>query len=187
MQSTDVGSSGQVTAAGRLMNVFALTLAVVAIAIAVVLPRLPGPTGPPGPGTLVASHAAIIEMPLNGCTNGNAVTITVPTRGSVVVTSMVRLTIDHFQGMRDMWTARHALSPTVCETSPDALNYIDSVDAGVASDNSYPASGIVETPYQVSPGTYTFYLNVVKLLGIGPGYFDYFQGASTVSVFYPDA
>jgi len=109
----------------------------------------------------------------------------VPSAGTIVVSSMVRLLIDHTQGTRDLWHARHATSPGNCDTSPDAVNYVDAIGAELASDPAYGQSGVILTAYDdVGAGTYVYYLNVQMLLGMGLA--DRAVGANTVAVFHPD-
>lgn len=146
-----------------------------------------GPQGPAGPGTLMTSttNAALVpfDLAMFSCTNyaGSAITITVPGPGTVVVTSEVRLSIEHTAGTEDL--PRVFLGTSTMDCTVDDWRSFDTIASNDAT-ASYFITLFVHEPFAISAaGTFTFYVNGNMFVGASPS--DAFYGSGTIAVFYP--
>ncbi|MEE9340924.1 MAG: hypothetical protein V3V21_04595 [Thermoplasmata archaeon] len=144
-----------------------------------------GDPGPAGPGAILALGETISNQQIGSpsCThyNGAEVTITVPSNGPVVVTSQVRLHIDHSAGTEDIWEISIGDTPTTCQTGGWA--WVESITAQDPTDSSVDEAGFIQYSADVTAGTHTFYLN--GFMASGASALDVFWSASMIAVFYP--
>jgi len=139
--------------------------------------------GTPGGGTILASRGALSGWPLSQpCAyyQGAEVTMTVPGPGTVVVTAMVTIRIDHTSGNTDGIDLYLDVIADWCAG--------DGWGGGAFVDPSEPTAFYYEhvpllEPFTVTAGTYTFYINGTGFAAGGIG--DSFWLASVVAVFYP--
>jgi hypothetical protein len=148
----------------------------------------PGPQGDPGPagpGAVLAQSETMSVQQIGSpsCTHysGAEVTITVPSGGTVVVTSQVRLHIDHSVGTEDIWEISIGDTPTTCQTGGWA--WVESITAQDPTDSSVDQAGFIQYSVDVTAGTHTFYVN--GFMASGASALDVFWSASMIAVFYP--
>lgn len=189
---------------GALLNVAAIAVAVVALIVSVAIPGPTGPPGtdgadgatgptgpqgPPGPGTLMNNTRSSPWMtgglPLVGCTNVHVLNLTIPSAGTVVMTSTVHVWVDHTSGTTDSWSFHNTDSPTDCsDSTTNRTRYSSEIPGSWPTDTFINQAGTVTTAFPMAAaGTYPFYLNVNMLAGEGAG--DGVSEAETVLVFYP--
>ncbi len=127
--------------------------------------------------TLNTSATTTIGM---ACTNYLQIDITVPASGTVMVQAQVWVTIDHTVGTRDLAHVKLSTSPASCGIGPYNWPVDIPTDAPTATAfyGAFP-----QTPFPVTAGTNTFYLNGIMFLGQSAG--DAFFYANVVAVFYP--
>jgi hypothetical protein len=143
-----------------------------------------GPMGPAGPGTLMN-----YSSDLNGPTIGGACTnyadldlnITVPSNGTIVVTALVLVHIDHTLTIEDRWIITVSQDPGFCGVNPPGY-FIDVVPSDTANTIVWE-SGSVQVIFPVTAGSYTFHLNGRMVSGPDAG--DWFDRGNMVAVFYP--
>ncbi len=139
-----------------------------------------GPQGPHGPGTIMANSTIGTLRYFAGCTEFDNVTITVPSAGTIVLSSTSILVIEHLVLTPDVWSFAHATAPNVC--SGPYLT-AGSIDPSVPS--LYDMRTIsVQTVFTVDAGgTYTYYLNGEMAMGESAN--DSITMTNIVAVFYP--
>ncbi len=149
----------------------------------------PGPAGPAGAGTLMNSTRSSPwqsgGLVIAGCTNVHVVGLTVPSAGTVVMTSTVHVWIEHTVGTADTYSVHNAMDITDCSDSATTrIRYTSEVSDAAPTDGFMNLAGTVVTALPIgSAGTYTFYLNINMLNGQSAG--DRVSEAETVAVFYP--
>ena len=124
-------------------------------------------------------------LALAGCTNVHFVTITVPSAGTVVVTSAVHFWVDHVTGTGSLWFALNSeVGAADCNTAdPNHVLYVGTVGAGWSSE-FLNVGGTTVGEFPVGgAGTYTYYVNAQMYFGESAG--DAIAAAQTVAVFYP--
>ncbi len=117
------------------------------------------------------------------CTDytGAIVTITVPSDGYIAVSAQVQLRIDHTTGTRDAWIISVGNSPTNCDNT--VFGWMDTVEDDAATDMSIERTAYAQRWWQVSAGTYDFY--IVGYMIQGQDVDDVFWYSNMVAVFYP--
>jgi len=143
-----------------------------------------GPTGPPGTGSILATNVSRETTTIQTiCTHyaKAEVTITVPSQGTIVVSTVVQIYIDHTYGTTDSWYVVHGLSAVDCGTWSQAA--VGSVPANVDSEGFLRESVFVQTTFDVSAGTFTYYVNGYMISGQSAN--DWFWFSNSVAVFYP--
>lgn len=149
----------------------------------------PGPAGPAGAGTLMNSTRSTPwqsgGLPIAGCTNIHMVGLTVPSAGTVVMTSTVHVWIEHTTGTADTYSVHQTTDIADCsDSSTTRIRYTFEVSNAAPTDGFMNLAGSVVTAIPVgSAGTYAFYLNIDMLTGQSGG--DQVSEAETVCVFYP--
>jgi hypothetical protein len=135
-----------------------------------------------GPGIIMESASALSGPVFSGCTNFGNISITVPSAGTIVLTSTVVLIIDHTAGTQDRWRIVHEDTPTDCENIP--YNQIGEISAAVGNDGTIFMTPTVFTVDTVAAGgTYTYHLNGLMITGESAG--DNVSSYNIVAVFYP--
>ena len=143
-----------------------------------------GDQGPPGKGTLMATNVSRATTTIEAsCTHyaDAEVTITVPSAGVIVVSSVVQLYIYHAIGIRDSWYVIHGVGPSDCGSWSQAS--VGSVPSNVDTEAFLRESVFVQTTFSVTSGTFTYYVNGFMISGQDPN--DWFWFSNTVAVFYP--
>jgi len=107
------------------------------------------------------------------------VTITVPGPGTVVVTAMQTVRIDHTSGSLDGIDIYLADTPAFC--AGDGWSGLAYVGQNQPTDVYYVNVPLQE-PFPVTAGTHTFYINGVGFAGGGTG--DEFWFGSMIAVYY---
>ena len=111
------------------------------------------------------------------------VTLTVPSAGTLVITSTVHAWIDHTVGTPDLWHFAHSTSPTSCAPAPDTIDHYAFYWASLATE-VFDETGTMVNGISISgAGTYTYFLNTDMPVGQSAG--DMISQAETVMVFYP--
>ena len=141
-----------------------------------------GAQGPPGPGTLMVVFSTALNADFVGCTNFAQITITVPSDGTIVISSMVKLDIDHTLGTEDRWQLTHETTATDCINLGQM--WMDEIPDQYPSEAQVQLSAYVLTTWSVTAGTYTYYLNGQMIDGENVG-FERHDWSTTVAVFYP--
>lgn len=141
-----------------------------------------GGPGPQGPGTILANTTSYYRTQFNsttGCTNeqNDAVTITVPSAGTVVVQSDFLLSYGHTSGVTDVVLAFISNSSTSCPGA-DWEGIISGSDSG----GGFQLSGLMQGAFGVGPGSHTYYVNVIAYIGTDIA--EYWW-TTTTAVFYP--
>lgn len=185
---------------GTALGAVAVILAAIALVVSFAIPGPAGPpgargadgpdgpTGPPGPGTLMNSTHSTPwftgGLGIVGCTNIHSLDLTVPSAGTIVMTSTVHIWVDHTAGVTDSWSIHTTDSPTDCsDSTTDRVRYTAEVPGSWPSDSLINQAGAVVNAFSATAGTHTFYLNVDMWSGESAG--DEVSEASTVLVFYP--
>jgi hypothetical protein len=116
------------------------------------------------------------------CTNLLAVTISVPSAGTVVVETQAWLVIDHTSGTRDLANLLTSDNSASCgAVSP----YASAVDVPTSEPTATEFHAVfLQRPFPVVVGAHTFYFNGVMSVGQNAG--DMLQSANMIAVFYPD-
>ncbi len=142
-----------------------------------------GPQGPAGPGSIMVTANGLGILPIAGCSAYMSIDITVPGPGTIVVTSMVHVWIEHTVGTQDGWWFYIEEAASDCvDAAP--YNWIDEIPAGVPTDNLVNQMGTIVRPFTVAAGgTYTYHLNGAMWTGQSAG--DRYQAALMVAVYYP--
>jgi hypothetical protein len=143
-----------------------------------------GPPGPPGPGSIMAYNTDISFVNLGSiCTNHPSLTVTidVPSSGTVVVSAQVLIHIDHTLAVEDRWIITVSDVDNFCGVDPPGY-YIDVIPGSVDVATVWE-SGSIQVIFPVGPGTHTFYLNGVMVLGGNAG--DWIDRGTITAVFYP--
>ena len=141
-----------------------------------------GPAGPPGAKALVTSVEQVMAVPLSAlvCNYfiGAEVPFTVPGPGTVVVTSVVGLSVNHPLGRTDEAAVRLSTNSTDCNADGRAVFHIfASLPTGI-----YNETMTFQHVFPIATaGTYTFYITGRMILGAQGS----FQTAYSVAVFYP--
>lgn len=144
-----------------------------------------GPPGPPGPGTLLASDSHLQSQPIGAsCTTyiGPTVQLSVPAAGTVVVTAVVRLAIDHVLGTDDV--AYVVVTNGTIDCTLDATTGVVLVPAQQATGGYSESVTVLRSFDMASASTFTVYVNGVMTSGASFG--DAFSAASIVAVYYPN-
>jgi len=171
--------SADSTRKGTALNVLAVLLAAIALGAAFMVPWTLGPR------TLVAreSHGGTAAISTS-CTHyvGAEVTISVPGRGTIVVSATVGVGINHTFGVND--EARISVAASDAECGITDYTAFVSVPAPLARDSSYYETVPLLRPFAVSgAGEYTFYVNGVMAQGADAN--DRFDSASLVATYHP--
>ena len=164
--------------AQRLSTLAAL-LAVLALAVALVVPSLVGP----GSRTAHASRGGPLLIAAT-CTHytGAEVSIAVPGSGTVVVSATVGVGINHTYGVSD--TARLVLGSSASDCALDNTTAFVSVPFSLPTDPfHYTTVPLLRSFPVAAAATVTFYSNGIMDAGAGPG--DRFDSASLTAVYYP--
>jgi hypothetical protein len=143
-----------------------------------------GAQGPPGNGTIMAYSSSILVNNLQTTcthhTNGN-VTITVPGPGTIVVTSTVKISLDHTAGTDDV--PRVFIGTNATDCTIDAWRAFLTISETQATD-TYWVNIFVQKPFTIpAAGTYTYYVNGNMWSGQSGG--DIYLASGTIAVFYP--
>ena len=201
-----MGAPAQAGRMGAALGAVAVVLAAIALVVSFAIPGPAGqtgatgadgadgatgprgPTGPAGPGTLMNSTMSAPwftgDLPIVGCTNIHSLDLTVPSAGTIVMTSTVHLWVDHTAGVTDSWSFHTTDSPTDCiSPTTDRVHYTAEIPSSWPSDSLINQAGTVVNAFPVAAGTHTFYLNVD--MWSGQSVDDRVSEASTVLVFYP--
>lgn len=147
-----------------------------------------GPPGPAGSGALVTyavtSPWQTGGLQLIGCTNVLILTLTVPSAGTLVLTSTVHVWIDHAT-TADTWTIFHGDTGTQCsDTATDRSAFFQEISESIPADSFMNQAGTLVNAFPApGPGTYTFYVNARMYSGQSAS--DRVSEASAVMVFYP--
>ena len=151
-------------------------------------PGLQGPQGqqgPPGPGSLMAYDELDSQVAIGSiCTHyvGAEVTISVPGPGTIVVSAVVQVQVDHTSSSADdiVFLVVSAMT-TDCALAPSTavVNVIAGEPIG-----AYAKTVPIMRGFAVNAaGTYTYNVNGVMWMGASAS--DAFLRAVTVAVFYP--
>ena len=122
-------------------------------------------------------------LQITGCTYIHEVTITVPSAGTLVLTSTVHVWIDHTAGIGDFWHFVHSDTMTSCTSAPDTIDYYAYYWPSLATDVFDETGTMVNAISIAGSGTYTYFLNTEMVIGESAG--DMISQAETVMVFYP--
>lgn len=140
-----------------------------------------GSQGPAGTGTVVAFSATGDNRAMVGCTNFDSVAIIVPQAGIIVLTSLVKLDIEHFLGTEDRWAITFGTDAMDCFNPPE--EWVGEIPGQHPTETQIELSGYVQAVSTVSAaGTYTYYLNGVMQAGQSAQ--DRHDYSNTVAVFY---
>ncbi len=141
-----------------------------------------GTEGPAGAGTVIGDSATTAGTAIGAsCTNLLAVSIDVPTSGTVVVQTQAWVTIEHTSGTRDLVNLLTSESSASCGIG--AYGSAVDVPAGEPTATAFFAVSL-QRPFAVTAGTYTFYFNGIMNLGQSAN--DALNSANMIAVFYPD-
>ncbi|OGS51475.1 MAG: hypothetical protein A3K65_04215 [Euryarchaeota archaeon RBG_16_68_12] len=141
-----------------------------------------GPQGPPGNGTLMVSNGSATLTSIQTCTDYMSITITVPGPGTIVVTEVIHIWVDHTTGTADGWWFYVETTGGDCADTPP-YNWIDYLGSGDTSGN-YNKMGTLIRPFTVSAaGTYTYHANL--RMWVGGNALDRAQAGFMLAVFYP--
>ncbi len=183
-----------------LLGIAALAIAVVALVVSFAIPGPVGPTGangatgatgqrgPAGAGTLMNYSMSAPwtsgGLPLVGCTNVLIVNLTVPSAGTIVISSTIHIWVDHTSGTEDLFTTQIATISTDCSTSnSNRIGIVIDVPASVATASVINQQGSSTNAFAVTAGPHTYYMNSQMQTGQSSG--DKVSEASMVLVFYP--
>ncbi len=142
-----------------------------------------GPRGPPGPGALMVNGSVYATVPIGaGCTRyaGSEVTLTVPGPGTIVVSAVLVVLLEHAAGTRDdNWDM---LSDSTTDCSYSATAALAVVTDSEPTDIYWESVPLLRTFAVPAAGTYTYGINGV--MHFGASALDAFYSASVVAVFY---
>ncbi len=166
----------------RRVSLGALVVSVMALAAALLVP---GPQGPAGRETVMASNAyGGVQTIGSACTHysGAEVTIQVPSAGTVVVSATVGVGINHAAGAAD--EARIVVATSEAECTLNNYMAFVSVPPTLATDSLHFETVPLLRPFAVAgAGPLTVYVNGIMEFGADPA--DRFDSASLVATFYP--
>ena len=142
-----------------------------------------GPAGPPGPSSILISvdngYTAHIGSVCSHYSGSN-LTITVPSSGIIVVTSVVQLRISHAQGIDDIYRINHGVNMTDC--GDWRYSWTGQVYSSVPDAFWLRVTVHVQNVYSVTAGTYTYCVNGLMFSGEDPN--DFFWYSNSIAVFY---
>lgn len=147
-----------------------------------------GPQGPAGSGALVTSAVASPwqtgGLQMIGCTNVLTLSLTVPSAGTLVLTSSVHVWIEH-GATPDTWTIFHGDTGTMCsDTATDRSAFFQEISDSMPADSFMNLGGTLVNAFPAAgAGTYTYYVNVRMYAGQSAS--DRVSEASAVMVWYP--
>lgn len=122
-------------------------------------------------------------LQISGCTSIHMVTFTVPSAGTLVITSTVHAWIDHTVGTPDLWHFVHSTTPSLCAAAPDTISHYAYYWASIPTETFDQTGTMVNAISIIGAGTYTYFLNTDMAIGESAG--DMISQAETVMVFYP--
>lgn len=126
--------------------------------------------------------STMLDVSFVGCTNFDSVTITVPSAGTIVVSSLVKLNVEHTLGTEDRWEILISDSSTICWSPP--WTWLDEIPDGNPSESQTQMSAYLQRAFTVgAAGTYTYYVNGEMVSGESA--LDEHDWSNTIAVFYP--
>ena len=115
------------------------------------------------------------------CTDYMNVTITVPSAGTIVISAWQYAILDHWLGTIDTLYTKISTSNSDCGW--DEWLGVTGVGSNLPSDIDYPQLHSLQRMYDVTAGTYTYYVNAQMVTGQSA--LDQFGHGNVVAVFYP--
>jgi hypothetical protein len=146
----------------------------------------PGTTGPAGAGTLTATGYGNTQPAINpafNCVPGASVTINAPSTGTVVVSGLATINIDHTVGTVDLVTGLVDETASSCFTSHSADQSVVRVPGALPTDANYRAPMPLHGSFAVTAGQHTYTAGYYSSSGAGPN--DQVIADTLTAVFYP--
>ncbi len=130
----------------------------------------------------MASSNTTTTTQLTGCTILNQISIDATGSGFIVVTSLVKLNIEHTLLTEDRWLLNHEDATVTCPF--DVYTWYDEIPDDYPTELQVQTSAFVQTVFPVaSAGTYTYTLS--GMMSTGESGLDQHDWSNTVAVFYP--
>jgi hypothetical protein len=145
-----------------------------------------GPVGPAGAGTLTATGYGTTQPainPVSTCVTGASVTIDAPSAGTVVVSGLAQIGIDHTAGTVDLVTGVVDETAANCFAGQSADMSIIRISGTQATDAVNRASMPLHGSFAVGPGSHTYTLGYFSSSGASPN--DQVIADTLTAVFYP--
>jgi len=143
-----------------------------------------GPMGPPGPTSVLVSIDNGNTSHIGAtCSHyeGSNLSITVPSSGTIFVTSIIELRIAHLQGIDDNYSINQGVNATDCRDW--GYTWTGHIYSDQPSAFWLNTTLLVQNIYSVTAGTYTYCVNGYMRNGEDAN--DFFWHSSTIAIFYP--
>jgi hypothetical protein len=145
-----------------------------------------GDPGPAGAGTLAATGYGTAQPAMNpafACVAGASVTINAPSAGTVVVSGLAQINIDHTTATADLVTGVVDETAGDCFTGHGADQSVVRIPAALPTDANYRAPMPLHGSFAVTAGQHTYTLDYYSSVGAGPN--DQVIGDTLTANFYP--
>ncbi len=178
---------------GRLpmaLSAAAISIAIFALLLSLVVPRPTGGVGPGGPQgptglmTLAAYDEQEEGWTINAtCTHYSTaeVSITVPGPGTIVASATIQVTLEHATGVEDLVWMFIGMTAVDCTLGSRLI--IANVEEAEGAGNYIETVPGIRPLAVTAPGTYSFYVNGFMVNDQSQG--DEFTRAELVAIFYP--
>jgi Collagen triple helix repeat (20 copies) len=146
----------------------------------------PGSPGPAGAGTLTATSYSTTQPSMNpafNCVTGATVTINAPSAGTVVVSGLAQININHAAGTVDFVTGVIQEPGGNCSADHSADMSVLRIPSALATDATYRAPMPLHGSFAVTPGPHTYTTGYYSSLGADLN--DQLIGDTLTAVFYP--